>query len=509
MDDALRPQRGTVSQFLTFRLDDRFYGVSAADVLEVIRVPGVARIPQSPRGLMGLANLRGAVIPVASGRDLLGQSAAAMGEGARAIVLNGDAPVAVAVDAIGDLVEVPQQEMQSAATEAGQLPGEIISGSFRAPSDGRLVKLLDIKSLLAATIVVEERSRPARPTSSTLQAESGGDARSAEMPRLISFAVGGQEYALPLDGVQEVIAAPATIASQPEDEALVLGVASLRDQVLPLLSLRGLLGFSPNMEPGRERVVVTRAHGHLFGLVVDEMRSIFPADETRIDPVPDVLAARTGGESRIAAIYRGQGDNRLVSILSPGQIFGDTVMQRLSAAHAGSKSAGEVTAPVIASRQFVVFGLGGEEFALPIETVEEFLTMPANLARVPNTPKFLEGVINLRGQVLPVLDQRKRFEMPPATSQAGRRVMVVRTHSHLAGIIVDTVSEVLRVSLDSIGDTPRLAGQKAKLVSGAINLPAQRRIILLLDPVELLSQAERGLLDKFSKQKSSSDRPEA
>ena len=77
--------------FLTFRLDDRLYALPAKDIAEVIRIPAIARMPQSPKALLGLANLRGAVLPIASGRDLLGQTAGGVSEQSRAIVMNGSA----------------------------------------------------------------------------------------------------------------------------------------------------------------------------------------------------------------------------------------------------------------------------------------------------------------------------------------------------------------------------------------------------------------------------------
>ena len=82
-------------RFLTFRLKGQLYALPAEEVSEVIRPLAVARVPQSPPSLLGLGNLRGAVIPVASGRVLIGQDDAAAG---RAIVLSGAAPVALAVD---------------------------------------------------------------------------------------------------------------------------------------------------------------------------------------------------------------------------------------------------------------------------------------------------------------------------------------------------------------------------------------------------------------------------
>jgi purine-binding chemotaxis protein CheW len=105
--------------------------------------------------------------------------------------------------------------------------------------------------------------------------------------------------------------------------------------------------------------------------------------------------------------------------------------------------------------------------------------------------------VNLRGEVLPVVDQRRRFDMPVPEEQAGRRLVVVRTERHRAGLIVDSVSEVLRCSTADIEPAPDLTNESTRLVQGVINLEKAGRIVLLLDPAELLTRAERGLLDAF------------
>lgn len=491
------PAAATVTRrYLTFRLDDRHYALPAEDVAEVIRVPAVARMPQSPPGLLGLANLRGAILPVASGRDLLGQPRPDVPLAqARAMVLAGAAPVALAVDAVLGLQEVGLDKVETQAAEMAALPGERLTGAFQ---DGtQVVKLLDIRELLKTAFAARARIAPARAQAGTSNLLRNADSAVIQA-KMVAFAVSGQEYALPLEAVQEVTTAPAMLASVPHAQALVLGVAPFRDALLPLLSLRGLLGFlRDERHAATEKIVVTKVRGNLVGLVVDEMRAIFPAEESRIEPVPEVLAPRIGGESRVKAIYRGaQG---LVSILSPDQLFGETIMEKLNAVRASDREAGSQADAAVETQQFLVFRLGAEEFGLPVAAVEEVARVPQTIARVPKTPKFLEGVINLRGEVLPVIDQRKRFHLPPPENATAQRLVVVRTERHLAGLIVDSVSEVLRVDADAIDQTPDLAGETTKLVRAVVNLESQGRIVLLLDPAELLTRAERGLLDTFTK----------
>jgi purine-binding chemotaxis protein CheW len=149
--------------------------------------------------------------------------------------------------------------------------------------------------------------------------------------------------------------------------------------------------------------------------------------------------------------------------------------------------------------RFLVFRLNDDEFALPIDEVDEVARVPDQITRLPKTPKFLEGVVNLRGEVLPVIDQRRRFDMPPSAATAGKRLIIVRTERHRAGLIVDGVSEVLRCAPDKITPSPDLTGEALGLVRSVINLEASGRIVLLLDPSELLTRAELGLLDSFGK----------
>jgi purine-binding chemotaxis protein CheW len=228
------------------------------------------------------------------------------------------------------------------------------------------------------------------------------------------------------------------------------------------------------------------------------MHAIIQAEARLIDPAPSMLAARTGGEARIKAIYRGDGGRRLVSVLAPEQLFREDVMQRLGDSLGTARPQPEAADPDRGETvQFLVFRLGDEEFGLPISAVDEVARVPDKITRVPKTPKFLEGVINLRGEVLPVVDQRKRFDLPKFTGGEGQRLIVVRTERHRAGLIVDSVSEVLRSPAEAIEPAFDLTEQVTRLVSGVINLEANGRLILLLDPSELLSRAERGLLDAF------------
>jgi len=121
------------------------------------------------------------------------------------------------------------------------------------------------------------------------------------------------------------------------------------------------------------------------------------------------------------------------------------------------------------------------------------ISLPPKLTPLPRAPAFVQGVMNLRGQVLPVIDQVQRFSGAAATGQK-RRVIVVRIGDLQAGFIVDAVSEILRVPAAELRAAPDLGNDDTRVFERVANLAAQNRIVLIVSPRELLDRAERDLL---------------
>ncbi len=142
--------------------------------------------------------------------------------------------------------------------------------------------------------------------------------------------------------------------------------------------------------------------------------------------------------------------------------------------------------------QLVTFKLGEEEFGVDILKVQEIIRM-LPITKVPNVPDFVEGVINLRGKVIPVIDMRRRFGMAASTHDSETRIKVVSVQGQVVGFVVDAVSEVLRISEATVEDPPAVvAGIGSEYMSGVGKL--QDRLLILLDLDKLLSESEVGSL---------------
>lgn len=139
--------------------------------------------------------------------------------------------------------------------------------------------------------------------------------------------------------------------------------------------------------------------------------------------------------------------------------------------------------------QLVTFSISEEEFGVDILKVQEIIrTM--EITRVPRAPEFVEGVINLRGKVIPIIDLRRRFGLPTRDHDQHTRIIVIEISNMIVGFVVDSVSEVLRIPEGTVEPPPPVvSGLESEYISGVGKL--EDRLLILLDLDRLLSSEEQ------------------
>ncbi len=147
--------------------------------------------------------------------------------------------------------------------------------------------------------------------------------------------------------------------------------------------------------------------------------------------------------------------------------------------------------------QLVVFHLGDEAFGVDIAQVKEIIKM-AEITQMPNASEFVEGIINLRGQITTIMDLRKRLGMQVADIDENTRIIIVEASGSTLGLIVDSVSEVLRMSGKDI-DPPSAASTHAEYVQGVGKL--DDRLLILLDLNRILSKEEIVQMERLQTEK--------
>lgn len=445
---------GDQMRVLSFSSGHRVFFLPAAQVREVIGQRRLTPIPQAPASLLGLVNVRGTAVPVLSLGVLLGKKA---GRAARIILLDGDTPLGVAVDSVAAVAT------RGAAQAGGAKP-------------------IDLPPLIAKDFAGLS-SRPGRRSAPVRQQR--GSARDVRRLQFLAFAIGDQEFALPLDAMEAAIALPKTIARVPGGEAAVLGTADWRGGLLPLLALSILLDL-PSEPAAKGRVLVLSIDGALIGLQVDRLTDVLALDPTSVDVLPAALV-RGAGEARIQAIARLDAGRRLVSILSPTELLAPEY--RLGLTRDARSLRTEIRATAEADEPVLLFELAGEPYGLPLAAIEEIVRVPAALTPMPRAAAFVRGIMALRGRALPVIDQVQRFGAGAAT---GRRAIVSRAGDLEAAFLVDRIDGVVRVPRDKLSPAPTLDGDA---LFDRVMIDGQNgAITLLMSAFALLAGTERAML---------------
>jgi purine-binding chemotaxis protein CheW len=140
-------------------------------------------------------------------------------------------------------------------------------------------------------------------------------------------------------------------------------------------------------------------------------------------------------------------------------------------------------------RQLVVFSLYEEEFGLEITQVREIIK-PPSITKLPHVSSFIEGVTNIRGEIIPVISLRKRFGLADIEHTQDTRVIIVEIDESRVGFIVDAVTEVLRLAESAIVPPPKtIAGLKSDYLKGVGKL--DERLLILLDVSKILTSSEQ------------------
>ncbi|WPL15929.1 Chemotaxis protein CheW [Thiorhodovibrio winogradskyi] len=495
-----------IRQFVIFLCGEEIFAVDMTPVQEIIRVPDVVRVPLAPPTLEGLANLRGKVLPIISLRRLFGFPERDADDSTRALVIDLGQPLGFVVDRVASVVGVETARIQDVGALTTTVRTDLLAGLLKDAGGYPMVMVMDFEALIAnefAAIAAAAKQHGGPGVAAGLDANdaTGDEDENSDELQLVSFEVAEQEYAVPIENVQEIVQFPETLVRVPRAEAHVLGVMTLRNRLLPLVSLRCLFGLPARDADEHSRILVIRLGEVSVGLAMDCVNEVLRVARSAVDPMPRLMAA-SADVAEIGEICRLDDGKRLVSIVSTDHLFRhESVQEALETVEQMREDDSTLDEDLDTGdndnddeEQVVVFRLDKEEYGVPIASVQEIVRVPEQLTHVPKAPSFVEGVINLRGAVLPVIDQRRRFGLAKAERNDRQRIMVFLLNGLRTGFIVDSVAEVLKIPKSAIEPSPQLSPEQARLLARVANLEKSNRMIQLIEPAWLIGDDQRDQL---------------
>lgn len=503
-EDGAEEQASDIRQFVTFFAGNEVFAVDMAPVQEIIRVPDVVRVPLAPHTLEGLANLRGKVLPIISLRRIFGFDEQENDDASRALVIDIGQPLGFVVDKVASVVGVEPGKLEAVGSLKGTVNTELLSGIIKDVGGHAMIMVLDFAKLIEQEFAeIADVAKTAAMAGGLSTGTAVDEDEPSDELQLVSFDVAGQEYAIAIEDVQEIVQVPEDIIRVPHSESHVLGVMTLRNRLLPLVSLRRMFALPARDADEHSRIVVVSVGSASVGIVMDSVNEVLRVAKAQVDVMPG-LFAREGDLSDISRICRLENGKRLVSIISAANLFRHSAIKEATTTMDGlhddtkrEEAAGDDETSDD-DEQVVVFRLDKEEFGVPIDSVQEIVRVPEELTHVPKAPPFVEGVINLRGAVLPVIDLRRRLGLPAVERSDRQRVMVFLIDGLRTGFIVDSVAEVLKIPTSAIEAAPRLSAEQGKLLARMANLEQQKRMVQLIVPEHLMESRELADLAKMA-----------
>ena len=483
-----------LSQYVDFMLADEAFAVRMQSVEEIIRLPATFTVPLTPGYLMGLANLRGQILPVLCLRTLLAMDRTEMTDATRVIVITAGAlQIGFTVDRVINVATPEPSAIKETNTAGGKIDPELIANVIHEADT--IIQVLNTSKLLDNSVQAKMELTAQR-FNHTNNFNELGDAEDEAMRQLVCCLVDGQEYAFPLEETQEIVRIPSNITQVPLTDSSVVGVINLRGKTLPLVSLRAMFGLPTISFCDNHRVLVVNIEHQQqklpIGIVIDGVREVIRLRHDQLDPLPQVMT-KLGRSQEIAAICNLDNGQRTLSVVAVDKLFDGDTLDSMSEVYQPEEAEmhhqdDELLDDDSTDTQLVIFKLDKEEFGISIHAVQEIIRIPAEISRVPKTDSFIEGVINLRGNVLPIVDLRNRFNLPEMARHDRQRILVVNFERISTGFIVDSVSEVLRIPESSLENAPVLSEEQAQLMKQVVNV--DKRLVGVLSADQLLSNTE-------------------
>ncbi|TFW27093.1 chemotaxis protein CheW [Duganella callida] len=451
MPDSTAAATPFTELFGSFLLGEDEFALPASCFREVVNFPDkVTAVPLSPKFLEGMFTLRGTVVPMVNlGRVFNPEARAARPSDKIAILDYQGVLVGMLFDATGEILRVRPEQRSTLSYADGEKRG-VVAGTILLDHGTRLVQVLDPDALVRIENV---------PQVLALQSAGKQAVRrlQGERRQCVSFRVGASSFAFEMGAIQEIIRVP-ELQTSVLNSSLCLGRINFRGSPVAVVDFATLLNVSAPRtaaEAGRDfspdqRVIVARIDDATIGFLVDSVDNIINYYSEEVMPIPLLSKARAG----MFAGCLSKPELGDVFLLDHHQIFSSSEIKDMRAGHANLYPKDDAAAAKIELREkqrgqrkvYITFALENS-YAVEIKQVREIIDLGVgDITRPPGLPAFMRGMLNLRQQMVSVIDLRSLYGMPPLEDTSQSKILVVDRGDECFGLMVDAVENIMTIN---------------------------------------------------------------
>lgn len=434
------------------------YGISTESINQISRVPSLMPLPLRPSGVRGLCSVSGNVVSMVDMNLLLGLTEVDLEDDkGRIVSLNDElSSNTLLVGDVYNTVEINQDNIEYLDN-----PGDPVIAIYKY--DEKLIQVLSLEELFKRINRVEIESREV--TTGKIKNEV---IREEESSRFLIFSMSNEKYALEIDYLQEIILADReyTVVAGTNEE--LLGLITLRDDLLMVVDLRIHYGFKPNNNDNN-RILIISYNGRKIGLCIDSIIDIQQVYKKDIEYMKETFE-----DNKIAGVIHAK--DSLISFFDATVI--ENIFDENDSFVDRKIDTIEETKNDNYSLEVIVFKLNEKEYAFNIESVDEIIDIVASTS-VAFTDDSIEGIINIRGQIVTTVSLYEKLNFRP-TIDEDSKIIVCNIEGNRIGFIVNSVSDIIGIKEDEIVD------QSEGYFNNIFHLDDGKRLVLSIDIDKLL-----------------------
>lgn len=452
-----------LQNLLEVKVNDEVYGFDTDKIDQILRVPPITNVPLSDETILGVSVLFGKIFTIVDLALVLGDKEVDINsQDARILTvkLDEDSHIALLVSSVLGMSEINEENYEESEEEDNALIGFYKESDF-------IVQVLDIFLLLKKLSLqnfIPKQIEPLSDTKDNDRQQESSDAR-----RVLYIRVASEKYAIDIDSLRELIFTPKDITPVCSSDAM--GVITLRDEVITLVDADKVLGYKREEISDKSRSLILSNNGKNIAFLVDEVDEVkdIPLDkiEPVVDDATDIVEAFIKDEKDIVSIISTTFLKRLIKKYS-------VVEEEEREQNVDTSQKGEQMSEV------AVFKIADEEYAFDIEEVQEIIRY-SETTPVPEAPEFVEGILNLRGSIIPIVSLPKRLGFDSQIDDK-TKIVVCIIRDEKIGFIVDDVNEILFVEDKYISKSQ----SNESIFDEIINLDNGNRVILKVRVRQLL-----------------------
>lgn len=479
--------------FASFGLGNSELALSVSSLQEVVNYPDkITAVPLAPNYLVGLFHLRGVVIPIVDIAKFLNVPNDPEAPNRKvAIVLCDQVRVGLLFDSTSEIINVFEKDISQVNPSADERRS-VVKSVLKLDSGNRLVDVIDPGSLLKLGNLPELLAKKQNTAPET-------EKRNLKRGQCITFLCGSMEFALKIGSIREIIKVPEirrTVLSMD----FCMGVVNLRGTIIPIIDFRQFLKVDSSQKPDAEaqRIIILKLQKIQVGFLVDSVNSINTYFEDEVLPLPLFEQERIEMMDGVLPHKEGAG----AIILKEQNILTDAEILRITQGHTtlygGEASHIENAKKAMQRQSYLSFRL---EYLLSarLNTVDEIAVVNETLACPPGFPKYVIGVLTMRGELVTVIDLRGFYGLSPAKEYMNSRMLIIKGEKNKFGLVVDAIesidtideSQKMKIPMVLARDVTEALHGHMKEVVETTDIEGKKKTFMILEMPELLKNLEK------------------